>query len=136
MRRLTLLLLLSLLIFTSCKDREAILLKERVHSQYSANPSGEKLSSGSKVQYIEIERNISKKYVEALEGLVGKIEGLLEMHIYTEGLASSTGDLCMDSSFESAEALAFYAKHPLHVAVADGLVRPFMAQRMAFDFTA
>lgn len=70
MRRLTLLLLLSLLIFTSCKDREAILLKERVHSQYSANPSGEKLSSGSKVQYIEIERSISKKYVEALEGLV------------------------------------------------------------------
>ena len=73
---------------------------------------------------------------EALEGLVGKIEGLLEMHIYTEGLASSTGDLCMDSSFESAEALAFYAKHPLHVAVADGLVRPFMAQRLSFDFTA
>ena len=72
----------------------------------------------------------------ALEGLVGKIEGLLEMHIYTEGLPSSAGDLCMDSTFESAEALAFYAKHPLHVEVADGLVRPYMAQRLSFDFTA
>ena len=71
---------------------------------------------------------------EALEGLVGKIEGLLEMHIYTEGLSSSAGDLCMDSSFESADALAHYAKHPLHVAVADGLVRPYMAQRLSFDF--
>ena len=70
----------------------------------------------------------------ALEGLVGKIEGLLEMHIYTEGLASSAGDLCMDSNFESADALAYYAKHPLHVEIADGLVRPFMAQRLSFDF--
>ena len=72
----------------------------------------------------------------ALEGLVGKIEGLLEMYIYTVGLPSSAGDLCMDSTFESAEALAFYAKHPLHVEVADGLVRPYMAQRLSFDFTA
>ena len=71
---------------------------------------------------------------EALEGLVGKIEGLLEMQIHTEPLDSSSGDVFMDSSFESAEALAGYAKHPLHVAIADGLVRPFMALRLAFDF--
>ena len=70
----------------------------------------------------------------ALEGLVGKIEGLLEMHILTEGLPCSSGDLMMDSSFASAEALAAYQKHPLHVTVADGLVRPSMASRLSFDY--
>ena len=70
----------------------------------------------------------------ALEGLVGKIEGLVEMHILTEGLPSSSGDLMMDSSFESAEALALYQKHPLHVEIADGLVRPSMASRLSFDY--
>ena len=72
----------------------------------------------------------------ALEGLVGKIEGLLEMHILTEGLACSSGDLMMDSAFASAEALAAYQKHPLHVSIADGLVRPSMASRLSFDYEA
>ena len=70
----------------------------------------------------------------ALEGLVGKIEGLLEMHILTNGMSCSSGDLMMDSSFVSAEALALYQKHPLHVAIADGLVRPSMASRLSFDY--
>lgn len=72
----------------------------------------------------------------ALEGLVGKIDGLLEMHILTEGLPCSSGDLMMDSSFENADALAAYQKHRLHVAVADGLVRPSMASRLSFDYEA
>ena len=76
----------------------------------------------------------SLKIKEALEGLVGKIDGLLEMHIITGGLPSSTGDLMMDSTFESAEALSAYAKHPLHVAIADGIVRPAVASRAAFDY--
>ena len=76
----------------------------------------------------------AKEIKEALEGLLGKIEGLLEMHILTEGLPSSSGDLMMDSSFESVEALSVYQKHPLHVAIADGLVRPRMAARQAFDY--
>jgi len=74
------------------------------------------------------------KIKEALEALVGKIDGLLEMHIITEGLPSSTGDLMMDSTFSSVEALAAYATHPLHVAVADGLVRPAVSSRAAFDY--
>lgn len=70
----------------------------------------------------------------ALEGLVGKIEGLLEMHILTNGMSCSSGDLMMDSSFASADALAAYQKHPLHVEIADGLVRPSMASRLSFDY--
>ncbi len=71
----------------------------------------------------------------ALEGLLGKIEGLSEMHILTEGLPSSSGDLMMDSTFEDEAALAAYQKHPLHVEVANGLVRPAMDARLSFDYT-
>ena len=73
---------------------------------------------------------------EALEGLVGKIDGLLSMTILTEPLPSSNGDLMMDSTFESEEALLLYRDHPLHVAIADTLVRPVMASRLALDYEA
>ena len=70
----------------------------------------------------------------ALEGLVGKIEGLKEMHILTEKLPSSSGDLMMDSTFESNEALKNYQKSPLHQEVANGLVRPSMQARLSLDY--
>ena len=70
----------------------------------------------------------------ALEGLVGKIEGLTEMHILTEGMPSSSGDLMMDSTFESDEALKNYQKSPLHQEVANGLVRPSMQARLSLDY--
>ncbi len=70
----------------------------------------------------------------SLEGLVGKIDGLLEMKIITNGLPSSKGDLMMDSTFESYDALKAYAVHPLHVAIADGIVRPNTASRAAYDY--
>ena len=71
---------------------------------------------------------------EALEGLVGKIDGLLEMHILTECLPVSSGDLMMDSAFTSADALAAYQKHPLHVEIANTLVRPVADVRLSFDY--
>ena len=70
----------------------------------------------------------------ALEGLVGKIDGLVEMHILTENLPSSSGDLMMDSTFESDEVLRGYQKSPLHQEVANGLVRPSMQSRLSFDY--
>lgn len=71
---------------------------------------------------------------EGLEGLLGKIEGLNEIKVYTEGLTSSNADLMLYSVFESAEALKVYATHPKHVAVADGKVRPFTKTRLCLDF--
>ena len=70
-----------------------------------------------------------------LEALTGKIEGLIEMHIITEGLFSSSGDLMMDSLFESEEALKAYQKHPSHQHVANTFVRPNMCQRLSLDYT-
>lgn len=69
-----------------------------------------------------------------LEGLKGKIDGLTEIKVVTDLLGSSNGDLMLDSTFESAEALKAYAVHPEHVKVADGTVRPFTAERKCVDF--
>ena len=69
-----------------------------------------------------------------LEALNGKIEGLIEMHIITDALPSSAGDLMMDSLFESEEALKGYQKHPLHQHVANTFVRPNMCQRLSLDY--
>ena len=72
---------------------------------------------------------------EGLEGLKGKIPGLIDIKVNATGrLESSNADLMLDSTFESAEALKVYSKHPEHVAVADTKVRPFTASRVCLDF--
>lgn len=71
---------------------------------------------------------------EGLESLKGNIPGLLSIRVYTEGLPGSTGDLMLDSEFESMEALKAYSVHPEHVAVADGKVRPNVAVRSCFNY--
>ncbi len=71
---------------------------------------------------------------EGLEGLQGKIDGLVDIKVNTVGLSSSTADLMLDSTFENKEALKFYASHPLHQEVANTKVRPFTKQRSCLDF--
>ncbi len=79
--------------------------------------------------------SVKKEIKEGLEGLKGKIPGLVDIKVNTEGrLGSSTADLMLDSTFESADALKEYSKHPVHVAVADSKVRPFTAGRTCLDF--
>ena len=70
----------------------------------------------------------------SLEALVGVIDGLTEMKILTESLPSSTGDVMMDSTFTTPEALDAYKEHPAHLAVANSKVRPFVEKRLAFDY--
>lgn len=72
---------------------------------------------------------------EGLEGLVGKVPGLLEVKVNIDGrLATSNCDVMLDSTLESEEALLGYAKHPEHVAVADSKVRPYTVSRTCLDF--
>ena len=67
---------------------------------------------------------------EGLEGLMGKVPGLLDVKVHIDGrLASSNADVMLDSTLESEEALKGYAVHPDHVAVANGKVRPYTVQR-------
>lgn len=69
-----------------------------------------------------------------LEGLRGVVPGLVDIAVVTDGLAKSTADLMLDSTFESEEALKGYAVHPAHVAVADGKVRPFVETRLCLNY--
>lgn len=69
-----------------------------------------------------------------LEGLFGKIPGLVEIKVQTESLSSSNVDVMLYSVFENAEALKGYAVHPEHVRVADTFVRPYTALRSCIDF--
>ena len=71
---------------------------------------------------------------EGLEGLAGRIPGLLSIKVHTEGLTSGNVDLMLDSVFESPEALKGYSVHPEHVVVADARVRPFTSGRYCMDF--
>lgn len=84
----------------------------------------------------EEEKNAVKAGIKAgLEGLVGKVPGLLEVKVHTDGrLESSNADVMLDSTLESPEALKGYAKHPDHVVVADTKVRPYTVQRSCLDF--
>ena len=66
---------------------------------------------------------------EGLEGLQGRIPGLVDIKVQVAGrMETSTADLMLDSTFESPEALAVY------VAVADSRVRPFTTSRACLDF--
>ncbi len=82
----------------------------------------------------EEKENIKKGIKEGLEGLKGKIPGLVDIKVNINGLASSNADLMLDSTFETEEALKGYSVHPEHVAVANGKVRPYTAVRSCLDF--
>ena len=72
---------------------------------------------------------------EGLESLKGKVPGLIDIKVNISGrLASSNADVMLDSTLESPEALKIYAQHPDHLAVANGKVRPYTAQRSCLDF--
>ena len=83
----------------------------------------------------EEEKAERRKLVKAgLEGLAGRIPGMTEIHVRTEMLPTSTCDMMLDSTFESAEALKGYSVHPEHVHVANTYIRPFIEPRLCMDF--
>ena len=79
-------------------------------------------------------QTVRKGIKEGLEGLAGQIPGMTEIKVRIDCLPSSTVDVMLDSTFESAEALKTYSTHPKHVAVADSKVRPYTAVRSCMDY--
>ena len=71
---------------------------------------------------------------EHLEGLAGKVPGLLEVHVRTNPLASSNAEVMLDTTLENEEMLKGYQKHPAQVEVANTYVRPYTDVRMCMDY--
>ena len=65
---------------------------------------------------------------------VGIKEGLVDIKVNINGLATSTVDVMLDTTFTDADALKAYSTNPLHVAIADGKVRPYTAVRSCLDY--
>ena len=82
------------------------------------------------------EKKVVKEGIKSgLEGLLGKVPGLVEIKVNIDGrLDSSNCDVMLDSVLESPEALKGYAQHPDHLAVANGKVRPYTVQRTCLDY--
>ena len=79
------------------------------------------------------EIRVKNEMKSGLESLKGKIPGLIDIKVQTEGLSTSNADAMLDSTFEDEEALKIYANHVEHVSVADRYIRPFTKTRMCID---
>ncbi len=82
----------------------------------------------------EEKEKIKNGIKEGLEGLKGKIPGLLDIKVNINPLKSSNCDLMLDSSFQDEAALSGYSVNPAHVEVADTKVRPFTKSRVCMDY--
>ena len=82
----------------------------------------------------EQKQEIKRGIKEGLEGLNGKIEGLVELKVITDRLESSNCDVMLDSTFEDEASLKGYSVNPLHVEVADNKVRPYTSSRHCMDY--
>ena len=81
----------------------------------------------------EQNRENALKVKSGLEGLKGRIDGLLEMNIHIDNLRSSTGDVMLESLFTDEKALNAYTVNPEHVKVAE-FVRSVLTGRKCVDF--
>ena len=70
---------------------------------------------------------------QKLEALKGVVPGLLDIKVVIDLLDTSKGDILLDSTFESREALAEYQTHPEHLKAA-AVVKAVTAHRSCADF--
>ncbi|MBQ9265244.1 MAG: Dabb family protein [Clostridia bacterium] len=82
-------------------------------------------------------QEISAGVKAGLEGLMGRIDGLQDIHVTIDRLLpTSNADIMLDCTLTSFDALKDYAVHPLHVAVADSKIRPYTKTRICIDYEA
>ena len=88
-----------------------------------------------KEEYSSEEKSTIKAGIkQGLEGLKGKIPGLVDIKVNVNPLPSSNCDVMLDSVFTDEAALKGYSVHPEHVEVANTKVRPFTASRVCMDY--
>ena len=78
---------------------------------------------------------VIQKMKVALEGLKGKIEGLVEIEVGANFNTSEAAyDVVLYSTLTNKEALEGYQVHPLHVAIGKELVRQVAVSRVVVDY--
>ncbi|MCL2574812.1 MAG: Dabb family protein [Defluviitaleaceae bacterium] len=77
---------------------------------------------------------VGQKIKADLEALVGVIDGIISLKVYTEMVPpKSNRDIVLDSLYVSEEALAAYQVHPAHVKVAE-YVASMTTDRACMDY--
>lgn len=79
-------------------------------------------------------KELQNEMAKQLEGLVGKVPGLLSAKFVATPLSTSTHDMALVTTLEKAEDIKVYGSHPEHVAVANTYVRPYVCNRACLDF--
>ena len=69
-----------------------------------------------------------------LKALVGQIRGLTFAEMRLNQLQGSNRELLLISELETPEDLDAYQVHPLHVAVAEEVIKPAACDRVCFDY--
>lgn len=77
--------------------------------------------------------DFGKQIQENLEALRDKIEGIVSIKVYLQGLETSQRDLILNSLFENEAALQHYQTHPEHLKAA-GIVRSVTQDRVCIDY--
>ena len=78
---------------------------------------------------------LAKAVDTRLKALIGVVKGLERAEMKLSDLSGSNRELLLISELDSAEDLAAYQIHPLHVAIAEELIKPNTADRACFDYT-
>ena len=77
---------------------------------------------------------MAKEADARLKALVGQIKGLTFAEMRLNQLHGSNRELLLVSELETPEDLDAYQVHPLHVAVADEVIKPAACDRVCFDY--
>ena len=82
----------------------------------------------------EKKEEMAREADKRLKALVGQIKGLTlaEMRLHTRH--GSSRELLLVSELETPEDLDAYQVHPLHVAVAEEVIKPAACDRVCFDY--
>ena len=78
--------------------------------------------------------SMAKEADARLKALVGKVPGLRFAEMKLNRLPGSNRDLMLISDLDTPEDLEAYQVHPLHVAVAEEVIKPAACDRACFDY--
>ena len=82
----------------------------------------------------EKREQMAKEADTRLKALIGQIPGLRSAEMKLNALPGSNRDLMLVSDLDTPEDLEAYQVHPLHVAVAEEVIKPAACDRACFDY--